>query len=201
MGIVINPRGTAGSGKTEFVRRLLAAYGWPSGGGVEPLYLGARARPVACRLLHPFGGRPLVVLGEYRGCRGGCDTIGRREGGLAGALRLAGDLSAAGHDVVLEGLVLSCEHRLTEDFARRHPLHVLLLDTPVDRSVRNLAARRRAGPGARPHLERKVAAEHAAVTAACARLAPFADVERLPFDVALRRVFGLLALDGRSAAA
>ncbi|HEY0834818.1 MAG TPA: hypothetical protein VGE72_12995 [Azospirillum sp.] len=119
------------------------------------------------------------------------------EGGLAGALRLAGDFAADGHDVLLEGLVLSCEHRLTEDFARYHPLHVLHLDTPVERSVRNLATRRHAGPGARPQLMRKVTAERAAVTAACARLKPLAAVETLAFDAALRRARGLLGLECR----
>lgn len=198
MGIVINPRGAAGSGKTEFVRQLLAAYGWPFSGDVDPLYQDGRGRPIAYRLAHPAGGRPLAVLGEYAGTRGGCDTIDNRAGGLAGALRLAGDFSRDGYDVLLEGLVLSCEYRLSEDFARCHALHVLHLDTPVDQSIRNLVARRRAGAGVRPHLVRKVAAEHAAVTAACARLTPFATVEFLSFDAALRRAHGLLGLSRRS---
>jgi len=31
-GLIVNPRGTSGSGKTEFVRRLMAEYGWKPGG-------------------------------------------------------------------------------------------------------------------------------------------------------------------------
>ncbi|MGQ9370817.1 hypothetical protein [Azospirillum sp. A39] len=196
MGIVINPRGTAGSGKTTFARRILAAYGWPAGAGVQTLHRDGRDRPIAYRLAHPRGGRPLVVLGEYRGVRGGCDTIGRCDGGLPGALGLAADLSAGGHDVLLEGLVLSAEHRLSAAFARARPLHVLNLATSVDASARALAARRRAGPGSLPALVRKVTAEHAAVAAACARLAAVARVESLPFDAALQRALALLGLPG-----
>ncbi|WP_029007966.1 hypothetical protein [Azospirillum halopraeferens] len=192
MAIVINPRGTAGSGKTTFARRILAAYGWPEGTGVETLYLRGRERPIAYRLPHPRGGRPLVVLGEYRGVRGGCDTIGQRDGGLAEAFRLSADLTAGGHDVLLEGLLLSAEYELSADFARHHPLHVFRLDVSIERSARALATRRRAGRGSLPALTRKVTAEHAAVSAACARLDGVAMVESLPFEVALKKARSLL---------
>ena len=38
MGVIVNPRGTSGSGKTELIRRLLSDYGWGRGGQVEPVY-------------------------------------------------------------------------------------------------------------------------------------------------------------------
>ncbi len=199
MGVVVNLRGTAGSGKTELVRRVLAEYGWPAGGGVEPLRREGRSRPLGYRLVHPAGGNPLLVIGQYGGTRGGCDTIGKGDGGLEGVFRIAGDFAAAGCDVLLEGLVLSAEHRLSGDFARGHGLHVLRLDTPVEQSIRNLVARRRAGPGSRPHITRKIMAERDAVTAACARLAGVATVEALPFEEAHRRVRTLLGLRGDEA--
>jgi hypothetical protein len=52
MGVIINPRGTSGSGKTELVRRVLAQYGWRRGtrlegvGGLEPLWREGRSRPL-----------------------------------------------------------------------------------------------------------------------------------------------------------
>src|SRR3712207_3835803 len=112
MGIAINLRGTAGSGKTELEHRIIADYGWKSGSQVELLYREGRIRAVAYRLPHPSGGRPLAVLGHYEETRGGCNTIGLRDGGLDGVFRLAGDFSASGHDVLLEGLVVSSEYRL-----------------------------------------------------------------------------------------
>jgi hypothetical protein len=65
MGVIINPRGTSGSGKTEFVRRILSDYGGAKGGHVEPVHREGRERPMAYRLRHPLGGRPLTVLFHY----------------------------------------------------------------------------------------------------------------------------------------
>jgi hypothetical protein len=56
MGVIINPRGTSGSGKTELVRRLLSDYGWKRGGDVEPIHRKGRERPIAYLLQHPLGG-------------------------------------------------------------------------------------------------------------------------------------------------
>lgn len=35
-GVIINPRGTSGSGKTELVRRIMAEYGWKCGAERAP---------------------------------------------------------------------------------------------------------------------------------------------------------------------
>lgn len=194
MGVIVNPRGTGGSGKTELVRRVLAEYGRI--GGAEPIRREGRERPIGHRLEHPFGGRPLAVLGHYgtASC-GGCDTIPLRDGGLNEAFRLADGLAAAGHDVLLEGLFLSGEHRRTAELARGHALHVLRLDAPLDLCVRNLAARRRAGHGARPLIARTLAAQCEAVEDACAMLRRCGvDIEVLGFDAALRRTKELLGL-------
>ena len=195
MGVIVNPRGTGGSGKTELVRRILADYGWGGGGRVEPIRREGRAadRPPPS---HPLGGRPLAVLGHYGAAAcGGCDTIPARDGGPDEAFRLADGLAAAGHDVLLEGLFLSGEHRRAAELARRHALHVLRLDTPLERCVRSLAARRRAGRAVQPLIARTVAAQRDAVEDACARLRGCAaSVEGLDFDGALRRARELLGL-------
>jgi len=193
--MVINPRGAAGSGKTELVRRVLAAYGWPHEGRAEPLHRQGRARPIAWRLMHPKDGRPLAVLGHYERTRGGCDTISRRDGGLEGAFQLAGELADSGHDVLLEGLMLSGDYSMSAAFARTHGLHILQLNTPADRSVRHLAARRHMGAAAWPRLLHKITAEQAAVAEACGRLRLIAHVEVLAFDAALRRAMTLLGLN------
>lgn len=194
MGLVINPRGTSGAGKTELVRRVLAEYR-AAGAGVEPLWRRGRNRPIGWRADHPAAGRPLAVIGHYEATRGGCDTIPGRDGGLDEAFRLADALARSGHDVLMEGLELSGERRRTAALARAHRLHVLRLEAPLERCVHNVVARRRAGRGARPAIERTARAGEETVEAACRALeADGVAVERLPFDAALLRVRTLLGM-------
>ena len=193
MGVIVNPRGTSGSGKTELVRRIVADYGWDRDGRVEPVHRDGRERPIAYRLRHPLGGRPLAS--------GVCDTIRAVDGGLDEAFRLAGGYAASGHDVLLEGLLLSGEHARSAALAKAHELHVLRLDTPLDRCVRNAIARQRAGRRGRASVARTATMRQADVEEACRRLRRHASVEVLDFDNALRRARELLGLDGLRIAA
>jgi hypothetical protein len=196
MGVIVNPRGASGSGKTALVRRILVDYGWGTGNGTEPIGRTGRARPIGYRLRHPLGGCPLAVVGYYGAAAcGGCDTIPARDGGLDEVFRLADGLAATGHNVLLEGLVLSGECRCTVELAHRHSLHVLRLDTPLEQCVSNLTVRRRASRTARPQIASTVAAQHDAITDACARLRwCAASVNTLAFDEALHQARELLGL-------
>ena len=190
MGIVINPRGTGGSGKTALVRRIMQDYG-----PAVPIRRAGRQRPIGYRLRHPAAGRPLAVLGAYEGCRGGCDTIPLGDGGLEEAFRLAAAWAAEGQDVVLEGLLLSAEVQRTAALAELHPVHVLRLATPLGDCTRALVARRRAGLEARPGIGQGAAMMDLAVEEACRRLdRTAARVERLEAGAALRRARALLGL-------
>lgn len=188
MGVIINPRGASGAGKTELARRVMAMYGWP--GGVEPVYRDGRRRPLCCRLPHPGGGRPLIVLGHYEVTSGGCDTIGD----LDEIFRLAGDYASRGHDVLFEGLLVSHDHERSARLAEAHELHVLHLSTPLDQCLRQVVARRRARRDVRPLISRTTAAQHASVAEACDRLRRCANVETVAFPRALLRVRELLGL-------
>ncbi|TCZ63527.1 hypothetical protein [Roseicella aquatilis] len=191
MGLILNPRGAGGAGKTALVRRLMAAYG-----PATPLHRPGRTRPAGYCLPHPAGGRPLIVLGAYEASRGGCDTIPLRDGGLAEALQLAGHLAATGHDVILEGRALSREQDATAALAAAHLLHVLALATPPEACARALAARHRAPRAALPHLTDGAAREQAEIAAACARLwQAGAVVESLLPEAAFLRARALLKLD------
>jgi hypothetical protein len=193
MGLVINPRGTSGAGRTELVRRIVTEYRL-AGGEAEPLWRPGRPRPIGWRIGHPGAGRPLAVIGHYEATRGGCDTIPDQDGGLDGAFRLADALAQGGHDVLIEGLRLSGDHCRTAALARVHRVHVLHLDTPLDACARNVTARRRAGRGALAAIERTVGACQDALAAACEALRrDGVAVERLPFDAALGWARALLA--------
>jgi hypothetical protein len=200
MGVIVNPRGTSGSGKTELVRRIMAGYGWRRDrvregySGIEPIYRAGRGRPFGYRLQHPFGGRPLAVLGHYEATSGGCDTIREVDGGLREILRSAGEHASAGYDVLVEGLRLSSEVEFSRELAQSHGLHILRLSTPLDQCVRNLVSRRRARRDAVPLIERNTIVEHRRVDEACTRLARNAAIEVLSFDEALERAQDLLGL-------
>lgn len=194
MGIILNPRGPGGAGKTTLVRRIMADYGTPI-----PLHQPGRARPIGYRLAHPAAGRPLAVVGAYGLVRGGCDTIPLTDGGLAMALRLADSLAASGHDVLLEGRALSCDHRHSAALAALHPLYVLQLATPAAHCARALAARHHAGRAAWPRLATASANMAAEVAAACGALrAGQAQVECHDAAAALLRARVLLGLPRRS---
>jgi hypothetical protein len=203
MGVIINPRGTSGSGKTELVRRVLAQYGWRRGtevegaGDLEPISREGRSRPFGYRLRHPLGGRPLAVLGHYEVTSGGCDTIRAADGGLEEIMRRAADYASTGHDVLIEGQRLSSESERSAELARWHRLHILRLTTPLDQCARNLVWRRRARRDAWRSVAGTVAVEHETMAEACARLSRYATVEALEFDDALARAQDLLGLRQR----
>ncbi len=190
MGIVINPRGAGGSGKTRLARLLMAGFGDP-----VPIPHPGRARPIGHRLAHPAGGRPLAVLGAYEGTCGGCDTIPETDGGLAEAFRLAAAWASEGHDVLMEGLLLSMEQHRTVALAEAHPLHILRLDTSLGDCGRALAARRHVRRQVHPGIEQSAALMDAAVEEACRRLSEsHARVERLGREEAFLRACTLLGL-------
>ena len=197
-GTILNIRGIGGSGKTELARRILRAYGWPEAPGLVAETRPGRRLPIAYRLPHPLGGRPLAVIGHYERTCGGCDTIRAADGGLPLIFGLAAEFAAAGHDVLLEGLVLSREVRGTAALAERHATHLIRLATPPDACAANLAARRRLPGTARARLEDRARADHAALLRACAavaELAPRVRVAALPFDPAQAHVLRLLGLE------
>ena len=196
--VIINPRGTSGAGKTEFVRRIMARYGWdPAYGRRHPdrvIWRAGRRRPLGYTFSHPLGRRPLFVLGHYERTSGGCDTIAKADGGLDEAFRLADTYAANGHDVLLEGLTLSREVERSRQLGRYHRLHVVRLTTPTSISARNLIARRRASRGGLGRVECEVQRQEQEILDACHKLQPPATLASLAFDEALRRAQELLQL-------
>jgi hypothetical protein len=199
MGLIINPRGSSGSGKTELVRQILGAYGWTRNSpgappGIRPIYREGRSKPFAYRLQHPRGECPLFVVGHYEATSGGCDTIRAKDGGMPEIVRRARDFADRGHDVVIEGLRLSSEVEHSASLAASHRLHILFLSTPIEQCVRNLASRRRVGRSSFPSIMKRTSEEHGRVMEACERLRRHSTVEVFDFDQALARMRELLNL-------
>jgi hypothetical protein len=117
------------------------------------------------------------------------------DGGLDEAFRLVREYASGGHDVLLEGLLLSGEHTRSAALAKTHQLHVLRLSTPLDRCIRNVIARQRAGRRNWASIVRTATMQLASVEEACQLLQRQASVEVLDFDGALLRAGELLGLE------
>lgn len=90
MGIILNVRGTSGSGKTEFARRILVSHS-QLGYEPEPVVRIGRTKPIAY-VLRAKGAAalpPLLVIGHYERGSGGCDTILKADGGMDRVFTLA----------------------------------------------------------------------------------------------------------------
>lgn len=67
--MIINLRGTHGSGKSHAVRSIISRY------PCEPAGLDKKGRPDNYKLLIPWASSPLYVVGSYERVCGGCDSI------------------------------------------------------------------------------------------------------------------------------
>ena len=108
---------------------------------------------------------------------------------------LADCYAACGYDVLLEGLLLSSEHCRSATLAALHELYIIHLDTPLDRCIRNVITRQRAGGNRRLSAARTAAMHYSNVAEACRKLQGRAIVGSHDFDGALRRARHLLGLD------
>lgn len=89
--MIINIRGTSGSGKTTVVRKIM------NSAGEEQLHhIEGRKRPLA----HVFPDLNLVVMGSYETTCGGCDTISKFDDCYETICKF----SKEGRDVIYEGL-------------------------------------------------------------------------------------------------
>lgn len=141
--MIIQVRGTSGSGKSTVVRRVMDAGKW------EPVHVPGRKRPLYYRSVTP--GRPSVaVLGHYESPCGGCDTIGSARA----VWELVCDIRPKFRAVVCEGLLLSEDVK----WALQTPdLYVLFLVTPLTECLGRIRARRAAAGNEKPFSEHNTA--------------------------------------------
>lgn len=128
--MILNIRGTSGSGKSTVVREVASQLGEPE------LILGARERLEAYRYTGPNG--PLYIIGSYKNQCGGCDALNGPLGGAKGSVARADELvrqfASEGADVLFEGLMISSVYgrwlALSKDFPGQ--FYWLMLDTPLE---------------------------------------------------------------------
>ena len=144
--MIINIRGTSGSGKSTIVREIMKQY--PT---VCKVKEDGRKRPLSYSCVKPMH-RPLMVLGHYETPCGGCDTITSMDKIYA----LVRHAHEEGYDVLYEGLLLSAEvnrcQQLHEDGL---PLLVIGLDVPLQECIDSVNARRWAKDPEKPGVNPK----------------------------------------------
>lgn len=133
--MIIQLRGTSGSGKTTVVRKVMELYAARAN-----VKIPGRRRPLGYVLTHPHGGRPLAVLGHYETACGGCDTLPS----LDRIIELVRQSHAQGYDVLFEGLLISGETRRCIELHKDGlPYEVLALRTDLQTCIDSVNARRR----------------------------------------------------------
>ena len=139
--MIINIRGTSGSGKSHLVREIMQRYDCKLAVKHE-----GRKRPIGY-LCKRAGQRDLAVLGHYETPCGGCDTIPSMETIFA----LVRQSHYAGADVLFEGLIVNSDRNRT---IRMHeddlPLKIITLSTSIDLCLESIGERRKSKGNAKP---------------------------------------------------
>ncbi len=146
MRLLLNVRGTSGSGKTTIVRKFMEEYGvehipkW----GDKKQYLQGKGFPGAAKVVVPGWQSPIYFIGNYSspGC-GGLDTVYSQEDSITLAIKYLQE----GH-VICEGLLTSglgpggifCKKGMAEVPSQ---MRFLFLNTTLEQCIENVNKRRR----------------------------------------------------------
>jgi len=133
--MIVNIRGTSGSGKSHIIRAIMDQYGGKD--SFEPVMLEDRKKPFG--YYSTSGG--LFIPGHYESQCGGCDTIH----GQDTIFNLVRSWAERGANVLFEGLLVSEEVRRTVELARSYNrgFHVLAIDHPIEECLASINVRRR----------------------------------------------------------
>jgi hypothetical protein len=190
--MVIQLRGTSGSGKTHLAREIMEAY--------EPtprvLYWAGRKRPIAYVYNRPresYARTKLCVLGAYESVCGGVDNINEK----AQVAKLIRSAVEHNHDVLFEGLLWSEDFRYTlalhED---KIPVTVFSLTTPLELCIKRINKRRRTrNPKATDVNPKNTTVRVARINSAIRRLREHGvQIHEVPAKEALYTIKSLLGL-------
>lgn len=142
--MIVNVRGTGGSGKSTVVRRIMELY--PE---KKPIHVEGRRQPYYYQLSHPTHERRLTVPGHYETPTGGCDTL-KTVDEVYAILQRSHEF---GYDAIFEGII--SQDDITRAIAManrigRENFHVILLNTSVEESLKGIQARRDARGDTKP---------------------------------------------------
>jgi len=183
--IIINLRGTSGSGKSTVVRRLMDRYPdrLPN---QEP----DRRQPISYFCRRP-GGRTLYVPGHYETACGGCDTIKTPDKVYA----LIEQALGQNMDVIYEGIIVQDDTRRLLELNARHPVTVIELSTSIVECLAGIQARRDERGDERPLNDKNTVDRAVRVHKTCQKLRGMGlEIPYLSRDEAFGYCEGLLDL-------
>ncbi len=123
--MIIQIRGTSGSGKTWVMREVISSIGGKS----IPRYQDGRKKPLWYSI------DDLAILGHYESPCGGCDNIGSARQ----VYELIREVQPKVNHIVCEGLLLSEDVKWSSQL---EDLRVVYLTTPIDRCIELIKKRR-----------------------------------------------------------
>lgn len=130
--MIVNLRGTSGSGKSTVARRIIEEHGGQPIMGMVPG--GKKERIVAYEIGN------LCIPGSYVNVCGGCDTLSWK--GAADYLEeKVRALAGNGYHVLFEGLVNTAGSKRWEGVAADFPMQWAFLDTPVEVCIERVLKR------------------------------------------------------------
>lgn len=143
--MIIQIRGTSGSGKSTAMRFLIALLGTE-----EAIYSPGRKAPMA----YWYPGYKTMVMGHYQTACGGCDTIGSARETYDETVNLLKTYKPA--FIVQEGLLLSEDVKWTTEMVKTlgQEVHCYWLMTPIE-TCWEYIGRRREKMGESPELTEK----------------------------------------------
>lgn len=134
--MIIQIRGTSGSGKTTVMKQVMAElHPW------SPAYKEGRKKPLYYHSA-AVRGIDVIALGHYEAACGGCDTIGS----AAAVYALIDELSNDPRDpqdtklvILAEGLLLSEDVKWSKQL---NDLRIIYLTTPLEQCIEQIKGRR-----------------------------------------------------------
>lgn len=130
--MVINIRGTGGSGKSHLVRSIMNYFIIR-----QPYYMEGRKRPLYYICTAP-GKVGLYVPGHYETPTGGCDTIS----GTDDIYTLVKSGASLGHNVLFEGIMVGDDVKRCAELNKEYKTVVIALNTPIEECLAGIQARR-----------------------------------------------------------
>lgn len=141
-GLVIQVRGTSGSGKSTVIRQVVDE--------IEPLeeweanFITDRKQPLYYR--NALNDRGIYLLGHYESQCGGCDNVGSAAK-VFKLIKSVQEHSDSRGTILCEGLLLSEDTKWSQQIQN---LHVVYLNTPIETCIKQIKARRLAAGNEKP---------------------------------------------------
>lgn len=148
--MIINVRGTSGSGKSWVIRQVMQSLSSSGAAGWVKCFQEERKQPLYYYRYLTSLWKQITVLGHYESPCGGCDTIGSARQ-VYDLIKLLG---APISDIMLcEGLLLSEDTKWTLQLPKEQ-LRVIFLETPLETCLEQIKSRREAVGNSKPLNEK-----------------------------------------------